>query len=114
MDISNNANVIAMANSYNQKYYLKPELENLPRQIRNEIKAMCVGFVSKMGGSISLELCRGDETYDEELVFRTFAIESDFYYDEIGVGLKIKELKRENAELLEQLLTYLKYKDKLS
>lgn len=101
--------VIAAASSYSRKFYINPDYLMLPREIQTRIKRICVGFVEEMGGDLSLEL--NDQN---ELIFRTAALEHDYYYDEIGAGLKVKEISRNNLELLYQLETYAKYKRKLS
>ena len=45
---------------------------------------------------------------DGTLCFRTEAAENDFGYDEIGSVLKIRQIQREKAELLEALEMYYK------
>lgn len=34
--------VLCASNSYEKKYYLNPDFEALPEQIKNELKIMCV------------------------------------------------------------------------
>lgn len=43
--------------------------------------------------------------FDEngKLLFKTTAADNDFFYDEIGSALKIKEMQRDRADLWESL-----------
>ncbi len=51
-----------------------------------------------------------DSGFDENgrLQFKTEALEADARYDEIGSGLKIKQLQQDKKELLESLEMYYK------
>ncbi len=93
--------VLCGANSYDEKYYLNPKFSNLPKQIQDELKVMCVLYTNDVGGILLLE-------FDEKgyLHFRTEATENDTTYDEIGAVLKIKELQRNEEELLRSLEMY--------
>ncbi len=93
--------VLCGASKYEEKYYLNPEFNRLPGDIRDELQAMCVLFVEDVGGILTLE-------YDEEanLQFVTMADEGDLLYDEIGSALKIKQLQQTKQELLESLELY--------
>ena len=67
------------------------------------MKVMCVLFVQISEESFSL-------FFDEEgnLEFRTACNEDDLLYDDIGSGLKIKELRQKNEDLLRGLELYYK------
>ena len=95
--------VLCGANSYQQKYYFNPQFKALPENIRQELQIMCVLFTEDVGGILTLE-------FDENgrLQFKTEALEADARYDEIGSGLKIKQLQRDKKELLESLEMYYK------
>ncbi len=95
--------VLCGANSYEQKYYLNPEFENLPDYVKDELKIMCVLFTADVGGSLTLE-------FDEEgsLFLNVQMDENDLLYDEIGSQLKVKEIQRTKEELLESLELYYK------
>jgi hypothetical protein len=64
---------------------------------------MCVLFTEDIGGILSLEF-----EEDGALMMRVDSKKDDFLYDEIGSVLKIKQLQREKAELLEALELYYK------
>lgn len=93
--------VLCAASAYNEKYYLNDDFEALPDAVKDELKIMCVLFTQDVGGILTLE-------FDGEgaLHFRTEAAQDDFFYDEIGSVLKIRELQRTKEELLESLEMY--------
>jgi hypothetical protein len=90
--------VLCGANSYEKKFYLNPDFEALPENIKDELKIMCVLFTEDVGGILTL-------VFEEngELCFEVTNEENDFFFDEIGSHLKIKQLQREKEELLEAL-----------
>lgn len=95
--------VLCGASAYNKKFYLNEEFKGLPGQVRDELKIMCVLFTEDIGGILQL-------VFDEEgnLEFRTSCDEGDLLYDDIGCGLKIKELQQKKQDLLEALQMYYK------
>lgn len=95
--------VLCASSAYEQKFWLNDDFKALPEQIKQELKIMSVLFTEDVGGVLSLEF---DE--DGTLRFKVDSNESDYLYDEIGSVLKIKQLQREKAELLEALELYYK------
>ena len=95
--------VLCASNAYEQKYYLNPDFSDLPEQIQNELKIMCVLYTEEIGGILALK-------YEEDgtLVFEVSSEENDFMYDEIGSRLKIKQLQQTKRELLQSLELYYK------
>ena len=79
------------------------DFSTLPQQVKDELKIMCVLFTEDVGGMLTL-------WYDEEgsLEFTVEAQEADGRFDEIGSGLKIKQIQQEKRELLEALELYYK------
>jgi hypothetical protein len=90
--------VLCAASAYEKKFYLNPDFDRLPEDIKNELKIMCVLFTEEAGGILSLE-------YDEEgsLTFKTEADENDLLYDDIACGMLIKKLQYEKRDLLESM-----------
>ena len=84
--------VLCGANAYDKKYYLNEQFSNLPEQIKQELQIMCVLFTEEVGGILVLE-------YDEE---------GNLLYDDIGCGLKIRQMQMEKRDLLESLEMYYK------
>lgn len=103
MDMYNESIVLCGANSYEEKYYLNPDFEQLPDRIKNELKIMCVLYVHDVGGILTL-------VYEEDgaLMFEVTSRDSDPMFDEIGSQLKIKQLQKEKEELLKALQIYYK------
>ena len=95
MDMYNGKIVLCGANSYEEKYYLNPDFEQLPDHVKDELKIMCVLYVHDVGGILTL-------VYEEngDLCFEVTSAEGDAMFDEIGSRLKIKQLQQEKAELL--------------
>ena len=95
--------VLCASSSYNKKFFMNEDFKMLPEQIKQELKIMCVLFTEDVGGVLSLE-------YEEDgtLFFKVDVDEGDFYFDEIGGALKIKELQRTKKELLEAVELYYK------
>ena len=95
--------VLCGANSYEEKYYLNPDFDELPDYVKDELKIMCVLYVHDVGGILTL-------VYDEDgdLNFEVTAEEFDPMFDDIGSQLLIKKLRVEKADLLEALQLYFK------
>lgn len=99
----NKNTVLCGSNAYEQKYYFNDEFDRLPESIKDELKAMCVLFTEDIGGILTLEY-----TEDGNLEFDVLCDEGDLLFDDIGYGLKIKQLRTEKRELLEALEMYYK------
>ena len=95
--------VLCGASAYEQKYYLNPRYASLPSAIQDELQIMAVTMTEDVGGVFTMAF---DE--DGSLYMSTTAKENDFFYDEIGSHLKIKQYRVKYAELLENLETYYK------
>lgn len=101
MDMSNQEVTLCASNAYNKKFYLNNNFNGLPEAIKEELQIMCVLYTEDVGGVLELVF---DE--DGNLEFRTSYEEGDFFYDEIGSVLKIKQYQDVKRELLESLETY--------
>ena len=95
--------VLCAANAYKQKYYLNSNFNELPEYIKDELQILCVMFTEDVGGVLELVF-----NEDGDLEFETSYEEGDFFYDEIGSVLKIKQYRNEKRDLLEALETYYK------
>lgn len=93
--------VLCGASSYEQKYYLNEKFKSLPSQIQDELKIMCVLFTEDVGGILTLAF-----EEDGELLLEVTAEDGDFFFDEIGSELKIRQIQREKKELLQALEMY--------
>ena len=99
--MSNHEVTLCASNAYNRKFYLNENFKGLPEAIKEELQIMCVLYTEDVGGVLELVF---DE--DGNLEFRTSYEEGDFFYDEIGSVLKIKQYRDVKRELLESLETY--------
>lgn len=95
--------VLCGASSYNKKFYFNEDFDLVPKQVKDELKIMCVLFTEDVGGTIQL-------IYDDEgnLEIVVDKEEDDILYDEIGSVLKVKQIQREKKELFESLETFYK------
>lgn len=95
--------VLCGASAYNKKFYLNEDFAGLPKQVKDELKIMCVLFTEDIGGIFQVIF-----NEEGELEFRTSCDEGDLLYDDIGCGLKIRQLQQTKADLLEALQMYYK------
>ena len=93
--------VLCGSNAYEQKYYLNPDFQALPEQVRQELQTMCVLFTEDIGGVLTVQF-----NEEGELELEVSSDEGDLLYDEIGGALKVKALRREKEELFEALELY--------
>jgi hypothetical protein len=93
--------VLCVSNAYQKKFYLNENFNGLPQSIREDLKIMCVLYTEDVGGILELVF---DE--DGNLQFKTTCEEDDFFYDEIGSVLKIKQYQNDRRDLLEAIETY--------
>lgn len=95
--------VLCAASAYEQKFYLNPEFDSLPENIKQELQIMCVLYTEDVGGILML-------VFDGEgnLELKVDHEENDFAFDEIGSVLKIKELQRTKRDLFESLEMFFK------
>lgn len=100
MDMSEHE-TLCVSNAYLKKFYLNEDFEELPQHVKDELKIMCVLYTEDVGGILELY-------FDEDgcLQFQTSCEEGDFFYDEIGSVLKIKQYQNEKRDILESVETY--------
>lgn len=93
--------VLCGASAYSKKFYLNEIFTGLPQQVKDELKIMCVLFTEDVGGIVQLVF-----DADGQLQFRTSCDEGDLLYDDIGSGLKVRQLQRTKTELMQSLELY--------
>lgn len=95
--------VLCAASAYERKFYLNPEFNSLPEEVKQELQIMCVLYTADVGGILMV-------VYDENgnLELKDDHKEDDFTFDEIGSVLKIKELQKTKEELFESLEMFYK------
>lgn len=95
--------VLCASSAYTRKFYLNEQFANLPESIKEELQIVCVMYTEDVGGVFEMVF-----TEEGELLLKTESEEDDFFYDEIGSVLKIKQIQSERRELLEALEMYYK------
>lgn len=93
--------VLCGANAYEKKYYFNEQFNGIPESIREELHIICVLFTEEVGGIFTIAF-----EEDGNVILETEAEESDIYYDEVGSGLLIGEIRRNRQELFESLSLY--------
>ncbi len=93
--------VLCAASYYSKKYYFNQDFDQLPEEVRNELKILCVTHTEEVGGTLSVGFEENGTIFIE-----VKANEEDLLYDEIGSHLKVKQKQREKKELWEALETY--------
>lgn len=93
--------ILCGASHYDRKFYINPAYNNLPQAIVDELNSMCVLFVEEVSGIMILKF---DDNGNLNIIVT--AKDDDFYYDEIGSRLKIKQIQQEKKELFSQLEEY--------
>lgn len=93
--------VLCAASAYEEKFYLNEDFAMLPESIQQELQIICVLFTADVGGVLIMEF-----EPDGHLKLRVDVAEEDILFDEIGSGLKIRQLQKERAELFESLEMY--------
>ncbi|MDE5589964.1 MAG: hypothetical protein K2J60_12660 [Acetatifactor sp.] len=95
--------VLCGANAYEKKYYFNEQFNGIPESIREELHIICVLFTEEVGGVFTIAF-----EEDGNVILETEAEESDIYYDEVGSGLLVGEVRRNRQELFESLRLYYK------
>ncbi len=95
--------VLCACSAYEQKFYLNSRYSSLPEAVQDELKIISVSLTADVGGVFTMEF-----EEDGTLYLSTTAKENDFFYDEIGSYLKIKQIRQQHGELLEGLEEYYK------
>lgn len=98
--------VLAAASFEKEMYYLEKEFEELPQEIKNEIKIICVTLAHKLMCTFIMGFYSNGEVY-----FETVKNEGFYDFDDIGAELEIKEIQRKKADIIKALsLWYVVFK----
>ncbi len=101
MVMSENRMILCGANAYEKKYYFNERFKQIPQSVQDELHIICVLFTEEAGGIFTVVF-----EADGSVSLETDAEENDVYYDEIGSGLLVKEIRRKRKELLQSLSLY--------
>lgn len=97
--------VLCASSAYEEKYYFNQDFTGLPEPVKEELQIMCVLYTADVGGILALQFDKSGK-----LLFNVTAQENDFFFDEIGSALKIKQIQSAKRELLEALELYYRVK----
>lgn len=86
------------ASSYTKKYYLAPQFDRLPQDVKDELKIMCVTFTEDVGGILTVEF--GE---DKRPKFVVRAADNDDAFKEQDVDAAISKLQEDKEALMEKL-----------
>ncbi len=100
--IEEDRQVLCAANSYTEKYYFNPAYASIPSGVQEELKKIMVSLAEETGGIVHAVF----DEYDGSLIIDSYADESDFYYDNIGAGIRVRQIEREYSEMIEALSAY--------
>ncbi|GKX28358.1 hypothetical protein SH1V18_08380 [Vallitalea longa] len=95
--------ILSVSNVYNKKYFLNKDFDQLPQQIKDELKILSVLYTEDVGGILTIGFEENGDLYLE-----VEADDNDLLFDDIGSALKIKQLQVDKKELWESLETYFK------
>jgi hypothetical protein len=99
--------VLCSASSYTQKFFINPDFTDLPKEILQNIKEICIILSAKTRGIFTVGF------YEDGGVFLETQGDENEHYDELGAKLEIKRLQAEEKELIKSLqLWYVVFKTK--
>lgn len=93
--------VLCGASAYEKKYYFNEQFNGIPESVKEELHIICVLFTEEVGGVFTIAF-----EEDGNVILEAEAEESDIYYDEVGSGLLVGEVRRNRQELFESLRLY--------
>lgn len=93
--------VLCGASAYEKKFYFNEQFNGIPESVKEELHIICVLFTEEVGGVFTIAF-----EEDGNVILETEAEESDIYYDEVGSGLLVGEVRRNRQELFESLRLY--------
>ncbi len=93
--------VLCAANSYLEKFYFNERFRNLPEDVKQRLQMICVAFTEEIGGIFLMRF-----SAEGKLELQSIQEEGDYLYDEIGSGLKAREISKEYEELFQKLELY--------
>lgn len=92
---------IAAASFYKQGYSFNAEFNELPKDIKKDIRIICTCLAEKLHGVFVMGFYSDGSVY-----FEAFGEENDYNFDEIGAKLEINKLKTEEKDLIKALILW--------
>lgn len=92
--------IIAVSNSYISKYYLDKRLDkSLPKEIKNDLKALLVNNTEKYGGIVEVHYVDSEM----DIYIKNYASKDDYLYDEIGSTSDLNKIERKYADMFSNI-----------
>lgn len=101
LSLEGNNVVLCAANSYNQKFFMNPEYNNLPEDVLKELKIISVEYTEEIGGIFLMEF-----NADNKLVLKSMHEDGDVMFDEDNSRKKIDSIAEKYEALFTKLETY--------
>jgi len=94
---------MAAASYDKRKFFMEPEFDAIPAEIKKEVQTICVYLAEKLTCTFIMGFYETGEIY-----FETVQREGASDFDDIGAELEIKALRNDKAELLKALSLWYK------
>jgi len=89
--------VIAAASGANKKYFFEHDFDELPKEVKDEIKELCIVMADKLHCAFLMGFSPGGK------LFIQIIKEDPLEFDEIGAELEVNRIKTQYADFLGQL-----------
>ena len=89
------------ASKYTRKFFWNPDFQDCPKELQQEMQILCVMFTEEVGGIVIVYF---DDNGSITMV--SSGEEDDPYFDRIGSGLKLEQVKGEKRQLFERIEAY--------
>lgn len=93
--------ILCSASKYTRKFFWNPDFQDCPKELRQEMQILCVMFTEEVGGIVIVYF---DDNGSITMV--SSGEEDDPYFDRIGSGLKLEQVKGEKRQLFERIEAY--------
>jgi|GEM_PF-920775 len=100
-NLEGNNVVLCAANAYNQKFFLNPDYNNLPDDVKNQLKIISVEYTEEIGGIFLMEFNR-----ENKLVLKSMHEDGDVMFDDDNSRKKIDQIAEKYEALFSKLETY--------
>ena len=100
-NLEGNNIVLCAASAYNQKFFINPDYNNLPEDVKNELKIISVEYTEEIGGIFLMEFNR-----ENKLVLKSMHEDGDVMFDDDNSRKKIDAIAEKYEALFNKLETY--------
>lgn len=90
--------ILCSASKYTRKFFWNPDFQDCPKELQQEMQILCVMFTEEVGGIVIVYF---DDNGSITMV--SSGEEDDPYFDRIGSGLKLEQVKEKSASSSKEL-----------